>query len=82
MLLLLIGDGSLSGGEALEGLDNAATLNSNIIIVVNDNEMSIAENHGGLYDNLRLLRQTKGQAECNFFKSLDLNIIIWKKVMI
>lgn len=69
-VIALIGDGSLSGGEALEGLDNAATLNSNIIIVVNDNEMSIAENHGGLYDNLRLLRQTKGQAECNFFKSL------------
>lgn len=69
-VIALIGDGSLSGGEALEGLDNAVTLNSNIIIVVNDNEMSIAENHGGLYDNLRLLRQTKGQAECNFFKSL------------
>jgi 1-deoxy-D-xylulose-5-phosphate synthase len=69
-VIALIGDGSLSGGEALEGLDNAATLKSNIIIIVNDNEMSIAENHGGLYDNLKLLRQTKGQAELNFFKSL------------
>ena len=69
-VIAIIGDGSLSGGEALEGLDNAATLNSNIIIVVNDNDMSIAENHGGLYDNLRLLRQTKGQAEANFFKTL------------
>lgn len=69
-VIALIGDGSLSGGEALEGLDNAAALDSNIIIVVNDNEMSIAENHGGLYDNLRLLRETNGQAECNFFKSL------------
>lgn len=69
-VIALIGDGSLSGGEALEGLDNAAALGSNIIIVVNDNEMSIAENHGGLYDNLQLLRQTNGKAECNFFKSL------------
>ena len=69
-VIALIGDGSLSGGEALEGLDNAVTLKSNIIIIVNDNDMSIAENHGGLYDNLKLLRDTNGQAECNFFKSL------------
>lgn len=68
--IALIGDGSLSGGEALEGLDNAATLGSNLIIIVNDNDMSIAENHGGLYDNLKLLRETDGKAECNFFKSL------------
>lgn len=74
-VIALIGDGSLSGGEALEGLDNAAVLNSNIIIVVNDNEMSIAENHGGLYDNLKLLRETKGQAECNFFKSLGFDYL-------
>ena len=69
-IVAIVGDGSLTGGEALEGLNNAATLNSNIIIVVNDNEMSIAENHGGLYDNLKLLRETKGEAECNFFKTL------------
>jgi 1-deoxy-D-xylulose-5-phosphate synthase len=69
-VIALIGDGSLSGGEALEGLDCAAALNSNIIVIVNDNDMSIAENYGGLYDNLRLLRETKGKAECNFFKSL------------
>ena len=69
-VIALIGDGSLSGGEALEGLDNAATINSNIIIIVNDNDMSIAENHGGLYDNLKLLRDTNGKAELNFFKSL------------
>jgi len=69
-VIALIGDGSLSGGEALEGLDNAATLGSNIIIVVNDNEMSIAENYGGLYDNLKLLRETDGKSDCNFFKSL------------
>lgn len=69
-IVAVIGDGSLSGGEAYEGLNNAAVLGSNIIIVVNDNDMSIAENHGGLYQNLKLLRETKGQAECNFFKSL------------
>ncbi|MDD6153031.1 MAG: 1-deoxy-D-xylulose-5-phosphate synthase N-terminal domain-containing protein, partial [Elusimicrobia bacterium] len=54
-VLALIGDGSLSGGEAYEGLNNAAVLGSNIIILVNDNDMSIAENQGGLYENLRLL---------------------------
>ena len=69
-VIAVIGDGSLSGGEALEGLSNAAVLGSNIIIVVNDNEMSIAENHGGLYNNLRLLRETGGKAECNMFKAL------------
>lgn len=74
-VIALIGDGSLSGGEALEGLDNAAALGSNIIIVVNDNEMSIAENYGGLYDNLKLLRETNGQAECNFFKSLGFDYL-------
>ncbi len=69
-VVAIIGDGSLSGGEALEGLNNAAVLNSNIVVVVNDNEMSIAENHGGLYDNLRVLRDSDGKAECNFFKAL------------
>lgn len=68
-VIAIIGDGSLSGGEAFEGLDTAAEIGTNIIIVVNDNEMSIAENHGGLYNNLRLLRETKGQAELNFFKA-------------
>lgn len=69
-VIAVLGDGSLSGGEALEGLSNAAVLNSNIIIILNDNEMSIAENHGGLYTNLRVLRETNGQAECNLFKAL------------
>ena len=69
-VIALIGDGSLSGGEAFEGLDNAAVLGSNIIIIVNDNDMSIAKNHGGLYNNLKILRDTNGKAECNFFKSL------------
>ena len=66
----VIGDGSLSGGEAFEGLNNGAVLGSNFIVVVNDNEMSIAENHGGLYDNLRLLRHTDGNADNNYFRSL------------
>ena len=69
-VIALIGDGSLSGGEALEGLDMSSTLGSNFIVIVNDNDMSIAPNQGGLYKNLRLLRETNGQAECNFFKSL------------
>lgn len=69
-VIAVIGDGSLSGGEAYEGLNNAAELGSNIIIIVNDNEMSIAPNFGGLYSNLRLLRETNGKAECNFFKAM------------
>ena len=74
-VVALIGDGSLSGGEAFEGLDNAAVLNSNIIIVVNDNEMSIAENQGGLYKNLELLRKTNGEAELNYFKALGFEYV-------
>lgn len=69
-VIAVVGDGSLSGGEAFEGLDFGATLGSNLIIVVNDNDMSIAENHGGLYENLRELRSTNGAAECNYFKAL------------
>lgn len=74
-VIAVIGDGSLSGGEALEGLDFAAELESNLIIVVNDNDMSIAENHGGLYSNLKLLRDTKGKAECNLFRAMGLDYI-------
>ncbi len=74
-VIAVIGDGSLSGGEALEGLDFASELKSNLIIVVNDNDMSIAENHGGLYDNLKLLRETDGKAECNFFKAMGLDYV-------
>ena len=69
-VIAVIGDGSLSGGEALEGFNNAAVLDSNIIIIINDNEMSIAENQGGLYANLRLLRETNGVTELNMFKAL------------
>ena len=68
-VIALIGDGSLTGGEALEGLNNAAVLGSNIIIIVNDNDMSIATNHGGLYNNLRQLRETDGLYEQNMFKT-------------
>ena len=77
-IIAVIGDGSLSGGEAYEGLSNAAETGTNLIVVVNDNEMSIAENHGGLYQNLKTLRNTDGQAPCNFFKSLGLDYIYVK----
>ena len=69
-VIAIIGDGSLTGGEALEGLNNAATLGSNIIIVVNDNDMSIAENQGGICEHLTALRYTNGNLENNLFKSL------------
>lgn len=69
-VIAVLGDGSLSGGEALEGLSNAAASGHNIIIVINDNEMSIAENHGGLYTALRKLRQSNGTASDNWFKAM------------
>lgn len=69
-VIAVIGDGSLSGGVAFEGLDYGATLGSNFIVVVNDNQMSIAENHGGIYENLKLLRETNGTAETNLFKAM------------
>ncbi|MEX0058676.1 1-deoxy-D-xylulose-5-phosphate synthase [Clostridium butyricum] len=72
-IIAIIGDGSLSGGEAYEGLNNAAEAGTNMIIIVNDNDMSIAENHGGLYKNLKELRDTNGKCECNFFKSMGLD---------
>ncbi len=72
-VVAIIGDGSLSGGEAFEGLDTAAEIGTNIIVIVNDNEMSIAENHGGLYGNLALLRKTQGKAECNFFRAMGMD---------
>lgn len=69
----IIGDGSLTGGEALEALNNVYNLKSNFIIIVNDNNMSISENHGGLYENLRLLRESKGNYKNNYFKTLELD---------
>ena len=69
-VVAVIGDGSLSGGVAFEGLDYGATLGTNFIVVVNDNQMSIAENHGGIYADLRLLRNSNGTAEPNLFRSM------------
>lgn len=69
-IIAIIGDGSLSGGEAYEGLNNVSELKTNFIVIVNDNDMSISNNHGGIYKNLKLLRETNGKAECNIFKSL------------
>ena len=69
-VIAVIGDGSLSGGEAFEGLDNAGEYATNFIVVVNDNEMSIAENHGGLYKSLAELRATAGESGNNYFKAL------------
>lgn len=74
-VIAVIGDGSLSGGEALEGLDYAAELGSNFIIIVNDNQMSIAENHGGLYRNLQELRESNGQCACNLFRAMGLDYL-------
>ena len=74
-VIAIIGDGSLSGGEALEGLDFAGEQKSNFIIVVNDNDMSIAENHCGLYKNLKELRASNGTCECNLFKAMGLDYV-------
>lgn len=72
-IVAIIGDGSLSGGEALEGLDYAGEYNHNLIIVVNDNDQSIAENHGGIYKNLKELRETNGKSSNNMFKAFGLD---------
>ena len=72
-IIAVIGDGSLSGGEALEGLDYAGEYNNNLIIILNDNDQSIAENHGGMYKTLKKLRETNGTAENNIFKSFGLD---------
>lgn len=75
-IIALIGDGSLSGGEAMEGLNVAGSeINSNLIIVVNDNQQSISETHGGIYKNLKELRDTKGQSQNNMFKAIGLDYI-------
>ncbi len=69
-VVVVLGDGALSGGEAFEGLDNAAVIGSNLIVVFNDNDMSIAPNSGGVYENLRALRASNGKAKDNFFRTL------------
>ena len=72
-VITIIGDGSLSGGLAFEGFNNAADLDSNLIIIVNDNDQSIAENHGGLYRNLAELRTSNGTCERNVFRAMGLD---------
>lgn len=74
-VIAIVGDGSLSGGEAFEGFNNASVLDSNIILVVNDNEMSIAETQGGLYKNLKALRDSNGKSENNIFKALGFDYL-------
>jgi len=74
-IIAIIGDGSLSGGQAYEALNNISEQGGNILIIINDNEMSIAENHGGYYQNLAKLRATKGEAKYNLFRALGLNYI-------
>lgn len=79
-VIAVIGDGSLSGGEAMEALNVAGSeLNSNFIILVNDNEMAIAENHGGIYRNLAELRKTDGKAENNIFRAFGLDYMYVEK---
>lgn len=74
-VVAVIGDGSLSGGEAFEGFDYAATLGTNFIVIVNDNQMSIAENHGGIYDDLQRLRESNGTSPTNIFRSMGFDYI-------
>ena len=74
-IVAVIGDGSMSGGEALEGLNVAGELNSNFIVVFNDNQRSIAENHGGMYDRFRELRESNGTAPNNLFKAIGLDYV-------
>lgn len=77
-VIAVVGDGSLSGGEAFEGLDFGATLDSNFIVIVNDNKMSISENHGGLYSSLKTLRDTNGTGQPNYFEALGYDYIYVK----
>ncbi len=75
-IVAVIGDGSLSGGEAMEALNVAGSeLGSNFIIIVNDNEQAIAENHGGIYQNLKELRESNGKAQNNWFRAFGLDYI-------
>lgn len=74
-IIAVIGDGSMSGGEALEGLNVAGELNSNFIIVFNDNQRSIAENHGGMYDRFKELRKSNGAAPDNLFRAMGLDYV-------
>lgn len=68
-VVALVGDGALSGGVAFEGLDAGAALGTNLICIFNDNQMAIAENHGGMYSHFTHLRETNGTAKDNLFKA-------------
>lgn len=72
-IIAIIGDGSMSGGEALEGLDTVGELGTNFIVVFNDNDMSIAETHGGMYRAFRELRETEGKSSNNLFRAMGLD---------
>ena len=77
-VIAVIGDGSLSGGEALEALDYAGEFDGNLIVIINDNDMSIAENHGGMYKNLKALRESNGKADTNLFTAMGLDYVFVK----
>lgn len=77
-VIAVIGDGSLSGGEALEALDYAGEFDGNLIVIINDNDMSIAENHGGMYKNLKTLRESNGKADTNLFTAMGLDYVFVK----
>lgn len=72
-IVAIIGDGALSGGEAYEALNYAGEYKNNLIIILNDNNQSIGENHGGLYAKLKALRDSNGSCEDNIFKGLNLD---------
>ena len=77
-VIAVIGDGSLSGGEALEAIDYAGEFDGNLIVIINDNDMSIAENHGGMYKNLKALRDGNGKADTNLFTAMGLDYVFVK----
>ena len=77
-VIAVIGDGSLSGGEALEALDYAGEFDGNLIVIINDNDMSIAENHGGMYKNLKALRESNGKADTNLFTAMGRDYVFVK----
>lgn len=77
-IIAVIGDASLDGGESFEALNYASELNSSLIVVVNDNNMSIPENYGGLNNLLTELRQNNGKVRNNYFESLGFEYIFVK----
>jgi len=78
-IIAVIGDGALSGGEAFEGLDYCGSeINGNFIVVFNDNQMSIPENHGGIYEGFKKLRDTEGKSNDNLFKVFGYDYIFVK----